>query len=69
MDADTLTRDKAIASRGINGKRFKGLESDSWDTIDVCFPGPVGEGKSYLLVFNSWSVRLAMRQGEDPPGL
>ena len=46
VDADTLTRDKAIASRGINGKRFKGLESDSWDTIDVCFPGPVGAGKS-----------------------
>ena len=46
MAADTLTRDRAIASRGINGRRFKGLESDSWDTIDVCFPGPVGAGKS-----------------------
>ena len=46
MAADTLTRDRAIASRDINGRRFKGLESDSWDTIDVCFPGPVGAGKS-----------------------
>ena len=46
MDADTLTRDRAIASRDINGRRFKGLESDSWDGNGVCFPGPVGAGKS-----------------------